>query len=95
MNQYYEQDEDGFCPYGVCWWDEDQYQGVLYLPYGDNWGDEERKELLGAIVLMGWYKSRGCTDSFNILSRGVVREGTEQDAVRILEIMKEYHDYDN
>ena len=96
MNQHFFVDDvDTDCPYGKCWWDEDSYQGVLYLPCGDNWWNDERDELKGAVVLMTWYKSRGRTDTFQIVSRNTVREGTEKDAVAILEIMKEYHEYDS
>jgi len=89
------QDDDEGCPYGKCWWDADEYQGVLYLPCGDNWWDEERGDLLGAVVLMTWYKSRGRTGTFRIVSRNTIREGTEKDAIEILKIMKDYHTYDS
>ncbi len=88
MNQHEEN-----CPYGKCWWDDDQWQGVLYVPCGDNWWDEERSDYMGAVVLMTWYKSRGRTDSFKIVSGDTIREGTEQDAIEILKILKQYHTY--
>jgi len=74
---------------GNCWWDEDQYYGVIYIP---TWfaGEEVKSPLRGCFVLMDWYKSRGRTDSFRILAGDIVRQGTEEDAEEIAGIFEDY-----
>jgi hypothetical protein len=94
MNQWKDETDSDYCPYGKCFMDyPDTYTGVLYIPCDDNWWDDERDDLLGALVVMDWYKSRGRTDSFRIVTYKGIREGTEQDAIEILKKMKKYHNY--
>ena len=73
---------------GHYFWSDDQYYGVLYV---SSWIDRTEVDsyLLGAFILLDWYKSRGATDSFRILQRNVVREGTEKDAQEIVRIYQD------
>ena len=73
---------------GHYWFDDDQNYGVLYIP---SWIDRKQVDsyLMGAFVLLDWYKSRGRTDSFRILQRDIVRQGTEKDAEEIVRLYAE------
>jgi hypothetical protein len=84
LRRFCNQHEDNYSPYGTYWYDNDDCAGVIYVPFGDFIGEErEPNPLAGSIVILNWYKSRGCTDSFRIVQNMAVRNGTEKD-VRIL-----------
>ena len=74
-------------PYGTYFWDEDENTGVIYIPDPDFEGGELR----GALVILKWYKSRGRTDSFQIVKGDKVRNGTEKDALFIAKLFQKYH----
>jgi len=96
MNQWNSPEDKEYCPTGHCWWDDDSYVGVLYIPYSMMPYTEMISPLTSSMVIMTWYKSRGRTDSFRILGGdGTLREGNESDAVEILRIFSKYHNYDN
>lgn len=72
---------------GHYWWDDDQNYGVLYI-HSWLYGKPVNSHLRGVFVLLDWYKSRGATDNFRILSGNTIRGGTEDDAKEIVRI---YH----
>ena len=93
MNQHTNEEESDFCPYGKCWWDEDQYQGVLYVPYWIN-GELVESRLKGKLISISWYKSRGRTDSFMIIDTWKNKLGTEDDALELIKLFSKWNDYD-
>ncbi len=82
-------------PYGECYWDNDYYMGIIYIPTPEDSLDiYEPHPLSNAIVILEWYKTRGRTNKFKIVKGYEVRDGTEEDALFLAEYFKDYHDYD-